>query len=527
MAKIVQYYNNRYKGSLLPQQCENLEALIKLDKENGAVEDLRHIIYNMPDEQINQMLSEFKEIGDIVTSYDNIPVGELRDYQTVGVSFAFHAGNFILGDEVGLGKTVQTAGLINLLRLVKEQNEQKPFNFLMLTEKNIATQIQKEMIKFTGQFVYKIADSTQGEVTKFTDRYSDTDIDLEYSVVGTHGLIKSPLFISWVMQRVQAKNFPFDLLIIDESSVLGGSTTNEIVKAFKGISKYFKKIVFLNATPFESSLMTFYNQLNLLDTALLPTKQNFEKEYCVFQWNGMFNQRTNKYKNTEKFRELIKYFYFARTRKDKGATMSNCNGDIIYSPLSKAQKEWLKKTQMNQMIYDCPTAIEETIEFNKENVPKLKSLMDIADKLGDDEQMIVYVHFREAQALIEEYLQNQGYTCATLNGGTKQKDRDAIIYDFIGKKYKILITNVLRGLNFGNVTTAVIYSLISNPSKLTQFEGRTTRSFDIEGKNIYILCSKGAEEQTLNKIIRERAKATAETTNVGLSVIMSILLEDL
>ena len=61
---------------------------------------------------------------------------------------------------------------------------------------------------------------------------------------------------------------------------------------------------------------------------------------------------------------------------------------------------------------------------------------------------------------------------------------------------------------------------------MIQFEGRTTRSFDIIGKNVYILCSLGKEKKQLLEVVKERAQATADMTNTDLSVVMSILLGD-
>ena len=58
---------------------------------------------------------------------------------------------------------------------------------------------------------------------------------------------------------------------------------------------------------------------------------------------------------------------------------------------------------------------------------------------------------------------------------------------------------------------------------MIQFEGRTTREFDIFGKHIYILCSEGDEYKSFNNVIRPRAKATTQLTNSDISVVMQIL----
>ena len=243
-------------------------------------------------------------------------------------------------------------------------------------------------------------------------------------------------------------------------------------------------------------------------------------------YRGMYPRPTGKYKNQEEFKRLIAYRYFARTRRDKGAEMLDCSGGVVYSSLSPIQKEWLVKTQLNRVVYDCPTHLDPSIEFCEENVPKLGSLHTlIKDVCLDADSILVFVHFKEAQNCLSKWLSERGYSNRILNGETSDKDRANIIKGFKNKEYRILLTNVQKGLNFGDCDYCIFYSFDPNPSKMIQFEGRTTRNFDIIGKNVYILCSRGKEEKQLKEIVKQRARATADMTNTDLSVVMKILLE--
>ena len=51
-----------------------------------------------------------------------------------------------------------------------------------------------------------------------------------------------------------------------------------------------------------------------------------------------------------------------------------------------------------------------------------------------------------------------------------------------------------------------------------------TREFDIRGKYVYILCSEGKEYKTLTGVIKNRAEAIENMTEVDYSVVLSILL---
>lgn len=522
-AKVVKYFNGRYQGSLSDQHCELLDEIIDLDRSHGSYSEFAHMIYSMSDSDVTTFIEDMEEFGAEMHPVE-LKYGTLSDFQTTGVAFLVTSRRCILGDSVGMGKTVEVAGAINYIRNLYTAAGRE-MRFLALTEKNLAHQFRKEMVKFTGSFVQLVESGEQKQVSMFvaSNPYQD---DLQYSVVGTHALLTTPGFIQWLEQcRTMGKGFPFDTLVIDESSVLGGKNT-QIVNGYKSIAKYFKNIFFLNATPFETQLQIFYNQLALLDDSFLPTKTNFTKEYCLMDYRGMYPRPTGKYKNQKQFKELVAYRYLARTRKDQGVTLEGCEGKVILSPLSDIQKDWLNKSQLKRMIYDCPTYIDPTIEFNSENVPKLASLADLFhNEMADADTVIIFVHFKEAQRYISEWLTKMGKSNRVLNGETSNQDRQSIIEGFKQGLFNVLITNVQKGLNFGDCDYCVFYSFDPNPSRMIQFEGRITRSLEIVGKHVYILCSKGAEYKTLNDVVRQRAKATTEFTNADISLVMDILLE--
>ena len=524
-AKVVNYFNGRYCGDLSEQECEVLEELIDLDAQNGCVSDLIHSIYNIDDSEVTDLIEDYEAYGQSLHSF-NLKYGTLRDEQTVGVCFMYWAKKCILGDSVGMGKTVETAALMNVFRKTYREKG-RPFRYLILTEKNLASQFRQELVKFTGEFVQLIPDGLERTINKFQDS-NPYYASLDYSVVGTHALLTTKGFIQWLEQcRTMGQGFPFDCLVVDESSILGNSTTG-VSNGFKAISKYFSYIYFLNATPFETKLDIFYNQINMLDSSLLPTKANFTKEYCVMDYRGMYPKPTGKYENQGEFKKLVAYRYFARTRRDKGAIMEGCTGKIVVSELSTVQKEWLQKSLLHRMVYDCPNHIDPSIEFNSINVPKLGSLKELLQNdCADAETIIIFVQFKEAQRSLSEWLQNMGYSNRILNGDTDNSSRESIIRGFKNKEYRILLTNVQKGLNFGNCNHCIFYSYDPNPSRMIQFEGRITRTFDIIGKNIFILCSNGSEYKQLNKTIKERAQATTDFTNTDLSVVLDILLNNM
>lgn len=516
----LEYYNDRYKGSLSDTTCEILEQLIELGDATGCVPDLSHIIYQLHDSDVMRMIDTYDESGIIISDFER-PLGTLEDYQTIGVAFMYYSGSCILGDSVGMGKTVETAGLCNLLSL-EYAKMNKQHRYLFLTEKKPVTQVRSKLIKFTGEYVHLLRDSTQKSID-YLEYVAPYNSLLENSLVGTHNLIKASGFISWMNMYTQHMGEPpFDTLFVDESSILGGTNT-DFVKNFKVIKKFFKRIYFLNATPIDGSLRVFYNQLDLLDSKFLPTRTNFNKEYVVMNYTGMFPKPTNRYKNKEQFKKCIRYRYYASTRKSNGAVMDDCSGDILVSPLSKAQRKLLKETQLNSMVYDCPSYLDPSIPFDDDNVPKLASLNELLKgECADADTIIIYVHFREAQYHLSEWLTSKGVSNRILNGATKLEDSNKIIDGFKNSEYRVLITNIQKGLDFGNCDYCIFYGFDANPAKMVQFEGRMTRSFDIIGKHVYILCSLGGEYNNLKKAVADKANAMTDMSTTDYSVVLSI-----
>lgn len=513
------YYNGRYRGGMTETQCQALEMLIDLKSNNGCVSDLVHSIYDLDDATVTKMIDDYYAMGCLPYEYEK-PIGTLSDYQTISVAMMYYAQRCLLGDSVGMGKTVETAGLFNVLK--KEKGDS--FRYLLLTEKKPAPQIRRKLIKFTGDYAHLLESAEAKAVNGFVNRHSVYE-ELDHNVVGTHALIKSTTFVGWVQQYYQYhKKCPFDIVVVDESQILCNSRT-AMTKSFKALSDYFNRVVLLNATPVETNVMMFYTQLDLLDKNYLPTKANFQKEYCIMDYRGMYPRMTGKYKNTAQFKHLIGYRYFASTRRANGAIMDDCSGGIIVSELSKVQKQLLKTSMLHRMVFDCPSALDPSIEFNEENVPKLASVRQLLeDECKDAYSILMFVHFKEAQTLLSEWLHQHGYSNRVLNGETDSKSSDAIISGFKNGEYQVLITNVMKGLDFGNCDYCIFYSVEPNPGRMVQFEGRMTRSFDICGKHVYILASRGKEYKNLDTVITQRAKAMSEVSEVDYSVVLSILL---
>lgn len=516
----VTFYNGRYQGKNLTEEtCDKLESLMQVDARGDYIKELRHVIYSLSPSEV-ETVKQYKS-GDMLEPAS----GTLEPTQTVGVAYMYFAKCCVLGDSVGMGKTVQVCGLCNLLEaeLMKKGNE---FRFLFLTGKNLVEQARNEMIKFTGNYVETLY-GLKPDVTKYVKANEDYP---QYSVVGSHSLLTNAIFQDYMAKFKGLRGYnPFDLLIIDEAGDVLSNMTTKTYKDGKYLADMFSRVILLNATSFEKDLLMFYNQINFVDDTLLPTKTSFEKEYMVYTY-GMapYPVFSGKYKNEAKFRSLVGYRYLARTRKSSGAKMIDCTADVIVSSLSKEQRELLKLTSIPNMVYDCPGYFNMGIETSITTTPKLADLVKLVrDDLSEAPSILIYSRYKESQAAIQRVLyETAGIEASILNGASSQAERNSVIDKFKLGDIRVLITNVQKGLNFGNCDHCIFYSYDPNPNKMVQFEGRMTRTYDIVGKHVYLLISRGKELNTFKKIVVDRAKASDIFAGSDFSCVLSILLDN-
>lgn len=522
--KQVVYENGRYKGMLLDSEtCLKLESLRRLDEEKGFVQDLQNIIYDLPKSDVD--LIKMSKSNEFVETNK----GKLKNIQTIGVAYMYFAKRLVLGDSVGLGKTVEVCGLCNLLESMYSKKGES-FRFLLLTEKTLIEGTCDKMIKFTGNYVQEV----YGEAAQVKKFISENEDDLYYSVVGAHSLVNSVLFQDYIRNFIDEKGYsPFDLIVIDEAGdILTNSGTKTYTNA-KYLSEITDRIILLNATSFEKNLDQFYNQLSFVDDTLLPTKTEFSETYKVKTMDfarGYPTYKKGAYKNEENFKHLVGYRYLARTRKSSGATMEGCSAEVIVSGLSAEQKNLLKMTSIPSMVYDCPSyfnSVGFNIPTDVNTTPKMKDLIDLlTGRLADEKTILVFSRYKEAQFAIQELLEDYGISCAVMNGDTPQKTRNAYVNSFKLGDFRVLITNVQKGLDFGDCNHCIFYDYDSNPNNMVQFEGRMTREYDIIDKHVYLLISRGNELKTFKEAVADDAQASDMFAGSDFSCVMSILLND-
>jgi hypothetical protein len=390
--------------------------------------------------------------------------------------------------------------------------DKQPPRFLYCTKASLIDKDHSELIRFTNLPV-QLLHGTTSKLKKELAKNPDS------SYVAPHSIIKNATFQEWLLLHPDV----FDIIVIDESGAVGTAGTTDFTKPAQRICSMSDRVILLNATPFECRLDSFWSQLNLVDPTLLPSRTEFRRMFQQQEFDGYSWHFVEKYKNPAEFKEAIQLRFLSRKRITTGGTMTNCSAELITLGKSAIQKKLDALTTQHQLVYDCPSLIDKDIDTDVSTTPKLAKTLELVQSHPDEPRILIYCPYIEAQAAIQQTLQQYGYNTLILNGQTKQDDRLAITQQFTNNEKQILITNVMEGMNLGNCHMLIYYTLCPSASKIVQVEGRITREQNIQDKHVYVLATKGREISYIHKTIANRARAMQEFQGRDFSMVLDLL----
>lgn len=490
-------------------------------RNSNEIGNLRRMIFNFPKELVMRSIDEGVSIREICKTEDldwKQHLGMLRPYQTLMTAFMYMSPRSINGDYVGLGKTAEVSALINYLKKRGEMTR-----FCIAVDSSAFIQTSCELMKFTGLKTVELP----GETSKLKKIIASTDWSKTDGIVCKHSVLKNDYFMKFISSNIMdnGTNGVFNVLFIDESSVLKNKNT-KICEYTSQIIKITPRVHFMNATPFDTSIMDVYNQLDILDINLLPSKSSIENKYSVWKRGSYWKtengapKRHDKfervgYKNQAEFKEALRYVYFGRSKKDVGFDIPHNYRTLLVKP-SKDQKVCIANGYRYQEVLNCPSLIPDiNIETNRKKVPKIDLLCRIIEEQYTEDKVMVYVWNPTAQKAICDELKKIGRNPVTVSGGMKDIDRWQIQEDFNkdGGKYDVLITNTRKSLNLYSAGVCILYSLESSSGLYTQICGRIDRNVDDRAREFTLLVYEDSPEYDyLTSKIKKRSEDSRALT---------------
>tara|TARA_R110000868_G_scaffold83676_1_gene236118 strand:- start:19 stop:1383 length:1365 start_codon:yes stop_codon:yes gene_type:complete len=198
----------------------------------------------------------------------------MHPYQERCVAFIKEKRRCGLLLEMGLGKSVST--LTAIVDLLEDFSVRR---VLVIAPLRVANSVwAQEVKKWRHLLGLRVSVCTGSEKQRLTALHMDADV----FVINREN-------ITWLVEKKRAK-WPFDMVVIDESSSFKNATT----KRFKSIRKILpdtEYMVLLTGTPSPNSLLDVWSQIYMIDFGLAlgrtmtAYKQRFfEQDYMGYNW---------------------------------------------------------------------------------------------------------------------------------------------------------------------------------------------------------------------------------------------------
>lgn len=400
---------------------------------------------------------------------------EYLPYQIAGIEFALRRNNTLIADCMGLGKTIQALGYINIRRDMLDK-------ILIICPASLKINWIRECEKWL----------TTNHTIGIVDRQNHLDTNIciiNYAMLYNYNLID----INW------------DLVIIDESHAL----KNEDSKRTKYImclnSKY--KIL-LTGTPMPNRPIELWTVLHYLDPENWPSRLAYSKYYCEGH-KGYWEWEEKGAANMDELNRLIREtIMIRRSKEDVLPQLPAKRRQIIEIPVNKTID--ILEKELN-MFKDYQLALEKLevmkkqfdITFNEENyrkqIQKMEANVDaimyqlseirhetafakipfildhITNTLHNIDKLVVFGYHRD---VLETYYETFKDISVLMYGGMNiNKKQDAIDKFQSDPKCKIFFCSIEVAVGF-NLTAAsnVIFAEWDwVPANMNQAEDRCHR----------------------------------------------------
>jgi SNF2 family DNA or RNA helicase len=384
------------------------------------------------------VLKPMKHLKSTYTDFDGTekPL-RIRYYQVQGIMHLVVMRRFLLGDDTGIGKTLQAIGALCAI-WEKDPNRK----VIALTTKSATKQWAREFAKFTTGVKVVVGVGTPKQRAKARALF-------EKSTGPT-------VFISGY--RAIAQDFTYvqdwkdSVLIADEATVFKNPKTR-IHQVCRHLSDQADRVWALTATLIKNNLVEGHGIFAVLTPGLFGSQNNFVTYYCITRLQRL--PRSNRMipivvgyspDRVKEFRDAISPYFLGRPKYEVASELPALVQQTIEVELTKEQEakydealsglltmgdDEKETTKLTQVTY-CQEICDHLSLIDCEgDSGKLATLIDLLTQ-GDfaGEKVIVFSRFRKMIDILEPVLKTNKIPTVRVTGSENDSERDAAMRSF-------------------------------------------------------------------------------------------------
>jgi SNF2 family DNA or RNA helicase len=430
----------------------------------------------------------------------------LYDFQRAGVNFMHWAGNVLLADEMGTGKTVQT---LETLRLADTLTQDALPAVVICPKSMTGTWKREAEFWFPGAKPFVITGNAikRRRLLEAASLNKNALVIINFESVRMHsrmlGFGSTPLAgckkcrptgygktteATCELHIRELNTIPFRSVVVDEAHRLKDPNAKQSRAVWAvGQGKHVVRRIALTGTPLANHPGDLWSVLHFIEPKEFPTKSKFVDRYCrksFNAWGGLEIKGILPENEKEFFRILDPHFRrmpkalvlpqlpkkvpikrFVQmeakqqkayeqmaegliTRLDDGSVMFAKSDLVAQTRLLQFSSSYMEKGPPKLVKKQLPDGSieEEWVDtwLMKEPSPKLDAMMEILDEMGE-KPVVVCAESRQLIDLAEKRLIKAGITYAKITGGTAQWDREGQLRDFQAGKLRVMLFTIKAG----------------------------------------------------------------------------------
>lgn len=443
---------------------------------------------------------------------------KFKPWQPEAVKKMVEMKRFAVFDTVGVGKTVESIGAIQLIA------NNFDIKAVVIAESSLVLQWKNECEKFSYLKTFCV---TSGSKERRHRIY--------YEFFNFKG--SAILVINYGKLRYDFDVFrsnKIDVLIYDEALIL--ANFNDTRKFACWLNQKTEFVYALTATPFSRDIMQWYDLFECIGVQPM-SRDTFMNTFAEFTIDRI---RTKKgyikkasftgAKNLSLMKQYYTNYYIRRTKKDVKKDTEIIPHNIYYRlfELSKEQKAMYAKIKdgfiqiyrgaienkeleplsaytSTLQVLDSAYLLDQRLPKQS---PKIEGLLSVLEEIGD-EKVFIYSRFRMFGQMVVDAIQKLGkahFIHGELDSATIEEYKQDFKYS-ASTKYLVATDIAQRGLNLQEASTIIFMDLPATPDAIFQLIGRLDR----EGQtapfiNVFFMLSDNTVEFNVFNLLKDRQK---------------------
>jgi SNF2 family DNA or RNA helicase len=434
-----------------------------------------------------------------------------RPYQIDAIKFVEQSNvRCIIADEQGLGKTIESSGILRL-------HSAKLLPAVIVCPSTVKLQWMHELHRIVNtdkrKMLIQVIQSGKEACMPGFDIY----------VITYDMLKKEDIFRFLPTGTVKT-------LIIDECQRIKNHLS-ERAKAVQRIGRITPHIIAMSGTPIKNNAGEYFTVLNLVKPTMFPHYQKYIDNYCDAYDNG-WSQKIGGLKDADRFHEDTKDIIIRRTKaevlKDLPSIDRKFHHVELDRKLNKAYEAAMK--ELEELLYDDNDSFQAgsakiAIMGKLRHITGISKVSECIDYtteflLSTDRKIVIFVHHQDVMEMIKTQLDSwcvEGGFGKTLvlHSGLDGNRRSALVDTFKNdSNSRIMIASTLaagEGLNLQFCSDAIILERQWNPANEEQVEGRFHRFGQLNNVSITYMLASGTIDEYFTELVEIKRSIVAAT----------------